>query len=78
MYENGVIYLKRIFTREEAILFLNCNPNSMPCRIIEGLERYGFKNVEKIGRGKKINFICEQSDDTDEQCYYMFKEILYY
>lgn len=68
--------MKKIFTREDAIAFLNCNPNAMPCRIMEGLERCGFKNIEKIGRGKKISFVCEQPDDTNEQCYYMFKDIL--
>lgn len=68
--------LKRIFTKQEAIDFLECNPNAMPKRIMEGLEKKGFKNVEKVGRGQKINFICEQSDDTNEQCYYMFKDIL--
>lgn len=68
--------MKRIFSKEEAISFLNCNPNAMPCRIIEGLEKCGFKNIEKVGRGQKTTFICEQPDDTDEQCYYMFKDIL--
>lgn len=68
--------MKKIFTREEAVLFLNCNENARPCRIIEGLEKCGFKNIEKVGRGQKISFICEQPNDTDEQCYYMFKDIL--
>lgn len=68
--------MKRTFTKQEAIEFLECNQNAMPSRIIEGLERYGFTNVEKIGRGKKLCFICEQSDDTNEQCYFIFKDIL--
>jgi hypothetical protein len=68
--------MKKIFTREDAILFLNCNPNAKPHRIIEGLEKHGFKNIEKVGRGQKTSFICEQPNDTDEQCYYMFKDIL--
>lgn len=68
--------MKRIFSKEEAINFLNCNPNAMPCRIIEGLEKCGFKNIEKVGRGQKTTFICEQPDDTDEQCYYIFRDIL--
>lgn len=68
--------MKKIFTKEEAIDFLNCNENARPCRIIEGLEKCGFKNIEKVGRGEKISFICEQLNDTDEQCYYIFRDIL--
>ncbi len=68
--------MKRIFTKAQAIELLNCNENVRPYRIIEGLERNGFKNVEKIGRGDRITFICELSDDTDEQCYFLFKDIL--
>ena len=69
--------MKKIFTREEAIEFLNCNENIRPYRIIEGLEKCGFKNIEKVGRGQKISFICEQPDDTDEQCFYMRNQHLF-
>lgn len=68
--------MKRTFTKSEAIEFLECNENTRPYRIIEGLEKCGFKNVEKVGRGDKVIYLCEQSDDTDEQCYYLFKDIL--
>ena len=68
--------MKRTFTKAEVIKFLGCNENTRPCRIIEALENFGFKNVEKVGRGNKTTYICEQSDDTDEQCYYLFKDIL--
>lgn len=68
--------MKRCFTRQEAIEFLNCNPKAMPIRIVEDLSKHGFKNIEKIGRGDKLKFICEQPDETNEQCYYIFKDIL--
>ena len=68
--------MKRVFTKQEAIEFLGCGENTRPYRIIEGLERCGFKNVEKTGRGNKVTYSCEQPDDTDEQCYYLFKDIL--
>lgn len=68
--------MKRTFTKSEAIKFLECNENTRPYRIIEGLEKCGFKNVEKVGRGDKVIYLCEQSDNTDEQCYYLFKDIL--
>lgn len=62
-------------TREQAIKFANINEDSRPYRIIEGLEKCGFTNVQKFGRGKNTLFVCEQSDKEDEQCYYMFKDI---
>lgn len=68
--------MKRIFTRQEAIDFLECSSIVKPYRIIEGLERKGFKNIEKVGRGEKLTFVCDFTDDTDEQCYHIFKDIL--
>lgn len=68
--------MKRIFTRQEAIDFLECSSNIKPCRIIENLGKKGFKNIEKVGRGEKLTFVCDFPDDTDEQCYYIFKDIL--
>ena len=49
--------MKRTFTKAEVIKFLGCNENTRPCRIIEALENFGFKNVEKVGRGNKITYI---------------------
>ena len=43
--------MKRTFTKSEAIEFLECNENTRPYRIIEGLEKCGFKNVEKESTG---------------------------
>lgn len=68
--------MKRVFTKQQAIEFLNCNENARPYRIIEGLEKNGFTNVEKIGRGDRVTFVCELADDTDYQCYYLFRDIL--
>lgn len=68
--------IKRIFTKQEAIEFIGCNNEARPYRIVEGLERLGFRNIEKVGRGKNLTFSCEFTDDTDEQCYYIFKDIL--
>ena len=68
--------MKKIFTRQEAIEFLECSEDIRPQRIIEGLEKRGYTNVEKVGRGNKLTFSCEFPDDTDEQCYCIFKNIL--
>ena len=68
--------MKVSFSKQEAIEFLGCNENARPCRIIESLEKHGFRNIEKIGRGNKITYVCEYPDDTDEQCYYLVKDLL--
>ena len=44
--------------------------------IIDALEKRGFKNVQKIGRGENITFSCEYPDNTNEQEYYILRDIL--
>lgn len=62
-------------TREQAISSINGDINMRPCRIKKQLEEKGYKNVTTFGRGKNLLFVYEISEDTDEQCYHIFKDI---
>lgn len=62
-------------TREEALNYIGSDKDMRPARIMAELEKHGLKNVQKFGRGKGIVFVAKREEETEEQCYYMFKEI---
>lgn len=63
------------FTKEQALKFTNQNNSTRPIRIKNTLEKMGFSKVEIVGRGKNLIFKCYKSNSTNEQYYYMFKDI---
>lgn len=63
-----------ILSKEQAIEILECNNNTRPARIIEGLKKI-YDEVEKIGRGNNVQFMCGLKEDNGKQCYRMFREI---
>lgn len=66
----------RTFTRFEAVKFINGRDDMQTCRIIEGLERLGFYNIQKFNRGKDLMLVCEYDETEESRCYYLFKDML--
>ena len=64
------------FNKEEVLKTINYKEENLkPYQIIKKLEKMGFKDVQKIGRGKNVLFVCKRPEETEEQCYNIFREI---